>query len=838
MKNTLEIKYNKEKTLIWCNVRKRFVAVRHEDLEEEVRQRTIIDIVNRYKYPLSYLGVEIPVKIRADERARSADIVIFEKDKKQKPFIVIENKRPERGSGADQAEKYALILGAQYAKYTDGISEETRRITFIQGESPEVIKISDIPSFGKEIKYLISSLQSFPNLKNILESCHNDLRRIGKDPVESFRIMSKIVIAKISDERNTPSNLYYEMQWGINESAEEVATRVRKLYEKSINILTSKNDGDVLEDRHIEIDDETLASIIKKLQCYSFIATPTDTKGTVFETFIDAAFRGPFGQYFTPRSIVSFMVKVADPQEGDVVIDPACGSGGFLIYILNHVRHLIEEKYKSRLKKDETGRKIFEFAQDNIFGIDIAALPEFAAKVNMLINDDGRGNIYRANALAPLVRLPIRITRRKYDLAITNPPFGIKIKDHELLSEFETGTDKDNKPKTSQDTKVLFIERCLQLISDNGRIMIVLPNGILNNPSNEYSEIRNFIKKKTIIKAVIRLPDDAFLHTGTGSRTSILYLQKKKRGDIQGSIFMAWVKNVGYDKQGHIKTKKGESIPNDLPTVFEKFRQWEKTGKCEQLHSPQVFIINAKDLKDSLDPRFYNPTLTSKINELKKRCKFVLLGSLILNLREKKFLLKEAKDSILNNEDFDTIDTQKVIKGKAPRFYQKNGVKIIKITEIKEINNFYQIDQKSCEFISEKAHQAAIQSKIYPEEILFAITGATIGKVVMVPQDIGEANICSDIAKIRIDKSKIDPYYIFSYLSSDLGQLQIRSRISGSTNEHLSPLAIENLEIPILTKSAQKKIAKNYKNIMEKIKNARKETEIGKNLTKSFLIKG
>jgi len=835
--NNLRIKYNSDHTQIWCNVRKRFIAVQREGLEEEVRQRTIIDLVSHYKYPLKFLDVNVIVRIRQDEKPRSADIVVFRNETKQEPFIVVENKQPEKGSGTDQAEKYAKILGAEYAKYTDGISEETLRISYVQSRSPEVLPVSDIPLYGKAITYSITSLIPFPDLKSVLQSCHDDLRRVGKDPVESFKIMSKLVVAKIFDERNTPSNDYYEMQYGINETDEEVAGRVRSLFFRSIETLTSRNDGEVIEDRTIEVDDTTIASIVKKLQRYSFIGTAVDTKGTVFETFIDAAFRGPFGQYFTPRTVVSFMVEIVYPKQSDVVIDPACGSGGFLIYVLNHVRRLIEENYKKRLSQAEIDRKVFEFAQDNIFGMDIASLPEFAAKVNMLVNDDGRGNIYSADALSPTNQLPQRITRRKYDIAITNPPFGVKVNNPAVLSEFDTGKDSEGTPKKSQDTKILFIERCLQLIKEGGKVMIVLPNGILNNPSEEYQKIRQFVRKNAIIRAVFRIRDDAFLHTGTGSRTSLVYLQKRKKEDSQGPIFMSWIKNIGYDKQGRTETKTGEPITNDFPVVLDTFRSWEETGRIEELKHPLIFTVKLEDLQDSLDPRFYNPALTLRIKKLKEKYKVVPLKELLVDLTER--TLKEKLDAnSANNDLLDEIDTKKVIKGKAPRDYQERGIKVVKIAEIKEINDLYQLDHHSCQFISDDDHAIRIQSKLYPQEILFAITGATIGKVTMVPEDIGEANICSDIAKVRVDKSKIDPYYVFAYLSSELGQLQIRSRISGSTNEHLACLAVEELEIPLLPAKIRNEIAAEYKSAMESLRKAREATRKGKKLVLYSLLEG
>ncbi len=836
MAGELKIEYNEDKTKIWCNIRKKFVAVRKEGLEEEVRQNTIIDIVTRYKYDISFIDVEVPIKIRQEEVPRRADIIIYKNNKKFIPFIVIENKRPEVGKGADQAEKYTRIIGAEYCKFTNGIVEDSRRLAYISGQAPQTLSISDIPHFGKEVKYLITEILPFIDIKNVLEYCHKDLRNIGKDPVESFKIMSKIIISKIFDERNTPFDKPYQLQKGVNESDNEVGERVRKLYKIAIKSLSSRNGNEPINDDNIEIGNDTITLIVQKIQRYSFLKTSTDIKGTVFETFIDAAFRGPFGQYFTPREIVNFMVEMINPNENDVVIDPACGSGGFLIYILSHIKKSLKNKYKNRLNPDEINRKVFEFAQDNLFGIDIAQLPIFAAKVNMLINEDGRANIYKKNAMIPLDELPLRIKERinKFSLAITNPPFGILEKNPRYLAGFETAKDENNRLKNSKDTKILYIERCLQLIKPHGKVMIVLPNGILNNPSNEYREVRNFILKNSILKAVIRLRDDAFLHTGTGSRTSLVLLQKKSRNDLQGNIFMSWVNKIGYDKKGNNLTKSGKHIENDLPNVFMKYEEWERTGHFAQIDEPLTFLVAPEDLTNSLDPRFYNPHLTSKLKELKKRLEFFKLKELLVDINSD---MKEEQDDDIEAFEENLKDTSKIIKGNVPRIYINSGIKIIMISQIKEVNNLYMIDYRKTNCISVEFHENSIASKLYPDEIILAVTGATIGKVAIVPKDIGEANICNDIVKIRVDKNKIDPYYVFAYLSSELGQMQIRSRISGSTNEHLSPLAIEDLDIPIPSEDKWKNIAKLYKEGLDHLYIVDKNCSKGRNELQNIIGK-
>lgn len=472
--DNLRIEFSSDRTRIWCNKRQRWVAAHGEGFEEEVRQRTLIELVTHYHYPMSLIGVERSVRIRTDEHPRRADIVIYKGENYQDPLIVIENKRPEAGPGIDQAQAYAKILGAEYAKYTDNNENRTRRLAYGLGHSPEVIEIPDIPFHGREVVYEIGSLVPFNDIKTTLTSCHKVLRDMGKDPVESFKIMSKFVIAKIFDERQTTNSEVYQMQCGRNESDAEIGQRVRALYVNALTTMTSRNDAEPLTDMELELDDHTLASLVQRIQRYSFIQTDVDSKGAVFETFIDAAFRGPFGQFFTPRTIVDFMVKLVDPKESDIIIDPACGSGGFLVYILDYVRHAFRTAYEGHLSSAEIERKVFEFAQDKIVGIDIASLPQFAAKVNMLVNNDGRANIYGRNALMPMNQLPTGISRRAghFTIAITNPPFGELESHEEYLAQFKTALDANDSVRPNQDTKILFIERCLQLVAAGGLVRL------------------------------------------------------------------------------------------------------------------------------------------------------------------------------------------------------------------------------------------------------------------------------------------------------------------------------------------------------------------------------
>jgi type I restriction enzyme M protein len=537
------------------------------DPEEKVRAATYVNLIEYYQYSPKRIDVEVFPPRR--EPKLPADIVVFEDDERENPYIVVEVKASSQKIQIDEAKREGLgnsnLLNAKYLLLACG--DET--LAYDVAKKPsfgnlDKCMVADIPKkYGKVPKYKYKKgdpswelrKASFNELSNKFQLCHDEIWEGGKrDPAIAFDEISKLMLAKIYDERFTPTDEYYKFQVGTFEEPTEVAKRIREeLYKEA-----QQKEPDVFR-TDIELSSEIIFRIVKVFEDISLIHTDLDAKGRAFESFLGTLFRGEYGQYFTRREIVQFMVSMLDSDERDLIIDPACGSGGFLLYSLELVRNKIRQRYRGDQRTID--RIDWDFAHNQIFGIEVNDRIARVAMMDMVIHDDGHSNIEAHDALDDYKHFDKRkdIRPRKYSLVLTNPPFGAVIKDERILSNFELGKDRGR-----QRTEVLFIERCLDLLRPGGRMGIVLPDGILTNTSLQY--VRDFIRKKAKILAVVSLPQTAFVPAGSGVKASLLFLEKKWTEEEKSyPIFMAIAEHVGYDATGRPDT-------NDLPSILEKYR--------------------------------------------------------------------------------------------------------------------------------------------------------------------------------------------------------------------------------------------------------------------------
>ena len=291
-------------------------------------------------------------------------------------------------------------------------------------------------------------------------------------------------------------------------------------------------------------------------------------------------FKGKSGQYFTPREIVNFAIKMMDIKNDDFVLDPACGSGGFLLHALDKVRKTADEYFID--DEAEKYRYWHDFAANNLFGIEINDSIARVAKMNMIIHDDGHTNIIGFDALEDIDNMNRKnsgFAKNRFDIIVTNPPFGANVKasEHLYLEKYFLGKDKaGKKTKSNQKTEVLFIERCIDFLKPGiGRMAIVLPDGILTNSSLQ--PVRDYLIEKTQILAVISLPQFAFTHFGAGVKSSLVFIRKKTDNEKLGKypIFMAIAEHIGYDATGRKDTK------NDLDKIYEEFRKFKQKNNLE-----------------------------------------------------------------------------------------------------------------------------------------------------------------------------------------------------------------------------------------------------------------
>ncbi|MFZ6015266.1 MAG: restriction endonuclease subunit M [Patescibacteria group bacterium] len=548
------------------------------DPEEKVRAEYYFDLLEKYHYPAK--RVELETEMPARVPRFFADIVIYEDDAKKKPYIVVECKKDGISDAEfEQATKQAIgnarVLHAPFAICVAGNTRRAMETAEWNDKEPEKATITDIPiSYGKIEEYRFKKgdpdwdLKTLDKseLKRALEKSHNTLWAGGKrNPTVAFDELCKIIFVKIRDEkRGRKTGEYYDFQIKTHEKAESVYKRLDAIYQEA-----KQKDPEVFKES-LKIDPEELYTVVGHLQSVSLNKTDLDTKGVAFEQFMEDFFKGKSGQYFTPREIVSFAVKMMDIKNDDLVLDPACGSGGFLLHALDEVRKQAEEFNEN----DEAEKYRFwhDFAQNNLFGIEINDSIARVAKMNMIIHDDGHTNVIGFDALEDVGKMTEKnrgFEKNRFDVIVTNPPFGANVKrsEHPYLEKFALGQN-GKKSRDNQKTEILFIERCIDFLKPGtGQMAIVLPDGILTNSSLQY--VRDFIMERAQILAVVSLPQLAFMHYGAGVKSSLVFIRRKSDNEKLGKykIFMAIAECVGYDATGR-KAK------NDLPEIYNEYKKF------------------------------------------------------------------------------------------------------------------------------------------------------------------------------------------------------------------------------------------------------------------------
>jgi type I restriction enzyme M protein len=518
------------------------------------------------------------VPVRFGRETKYADTVAYIiKNARKIPHILIETKAPGEALDWEQAESYAQRLGTPYFLVTDGKTWNWYQTGERQGDSQKIDNAPYPPVYmGKEV---LIAFEDLNELQRVIGKCHNIIRNEeGFDPTIAFDEMSKVLFAKMQDEREVeqtfkdndkriPKN-EYEFKIGKDELPEEVGSRVKELFGRAENKYPEIFEGTTEDIKYIKLRFSTIFHIVEELQNYTLQETTIDIKGATYELFIKGTFTGKgLGQFFTPREIVEFMVDMVEPKRKHFIYDPACGSGGFLIICMKRVFEEIDNLYRLRGLDNPKHEKL-RFATKYLYGTDLNERMTWVSKMNMVMHGDGHGGILTHDGLKDSERIApiLEIIRKKggFDIILTNPPFGSKIKNQSILAEYELG-----KGKKSQLTEVLFLERCLKLLKPEGILGIVVPDSILSNLSLQH--VREFIDRNAIWKAIVSLPSETFLPYGSGIKTSLLFLQKKDiEGKLkQGSTFMAIAENIGYDATGRTIEK------NDLPIILDAFRKQE-----------------------------------------------------------------------------------------------------------------------------------------------------------------------------------------------------------------------------------------------------------------------
>ena len=609
----------------------RYVAAdrseRWTDPEEKVRSELWAELLYKYQYPANRIAFEVSVPGRTTNHY--ADLVIYEDDAWKQPYFVFEIKRADVSDAAfnqsiEQACGYRASLGAKYCGAVAGLTRRLLRFDKFPPGERDRNHLTDIPiCYGRPPEWRFyknrngNDLAAIPReeLRAAIRKCHQTLWEGGRrSPIAAFGEFSKLVFIKHRDEKNMDrkDDEPYAFQRRDGETSVDLADRINRLYD-----VEQQREPNVFTDR-INIDPPVLAQCVEHLEGISLDRTELDTKGVAFEEFMGSFFKGDFGQYFTPRELIAFCVAILDPERNDLVLDPACGSGGFLLYALDHVRRKADQVQTP----DSIAhfRYWHDFAEKNLFGLEVNEELARVAKMNMIIHDDGHTNIVGHDALD----FPQYISAQnpglapgKFDLILTNPPFGAVIKRTEkgdgYLEQFElqqyVGKNYPGDARTAENgaksggqgvkarasvkTEILFLERIYAFLKPGtGRAAVVLPDGILTNSSLQ--GVRHWLLNHFQLLAVVSLPQFAFSHYDAGVKASIVFLRRLADGESVPDnvpIFMALTDNIGYDAAGRktfvVRVEKEEAekekVERHSCDLFDYYvtYEWNQTSEGE-----------------------------------------------------------------------------------------------------------------------------------------------------------------------------------------------------------------------------------------------------------------
>lgn len=638
--------------------------------EEMIQAETYLKLIFDYGYKPERIKLYESVKMGSG--SKEADIIVYQDDECTEPYIVVECKKQEVSEAEfqqaiEQAYSYAYALpNVKYIWVTSGLKNEYYEVN--KNKHSRVGK-SNIPKYGVyklpnyNFVYDAESVstqkgeQAFSDLTVITQDeltrtfkqAHDALWGGGQlNPSEAFDELDKLIFCKIWDERKDRRiGEPYDFQiitvdkdeiknWNklgereLNQAIQDLENRrlterINKLYEEG-----RKRDPEVFRD-NIRLSPEKIRTVVGYLQGIDLGQTDLDAKGRAFETFMDSFFRGNFGQYFTPRPIVKFVTDVLPITNESLVLDTSCGSGGFLLYSLDKVRKQANElypNYKNDVRQNQRHYKHWhDFAEKNLYGIEINEQISRAAKMNMIIHDDGHTNVITADGLLSPEKLE-EVTRNRgfqynsFDFIVTNPPFGSIVRQTEkaYMREYKLGKKEDDwlavitKPETQRDnqsTEILFIEQAYHFLKEGGYLGIVIPDGILTNSSLQY--VRNQIEDWFRIVAIVSMPQTAFMSTGAGVKSSVIFLKKWSKVEsqkiiIQKSTLQQTLRNEqkylmridALDKEKKLIIKNWTGFENTTGKIDKKEVEATDVFKAWKTEINALYSQKVNDIKDAL----------------------------------------------------------------------------------------------------------------------------------------------------------------------------------------------------------------------------------------------
>ncbi len=810
--------------------------------EEKVRQEYEKILYDNYSYSYEQMDIEVFIqrgeknskKNRDDERA---DIVIYKTTDKVKRnqnediLGIIETKRPNRKDGLRQLMSYMSATSCQWGIWTNGKEIEYVYRDLETGEcKPDYI--FQIPSKGETFQDIgritKDKLKPVKNLKPIfrrmLYTLYSNTNISRKEKLGSEMI--KLIFCKIYDEQyNLDKPPKFKI--GFRDTYVDVKRNVIELWKDVKKDLVEE--GIFGKNDEIILDPKSIMWVVGELEKYSLINTDKDVVGDAFEVFAERQFAGEKGEFFTPREVVKMAIEIINPQPKEKVLDPACGSGGFLIYALEHIWNIMDNSPEYKTSRNLEGLKK-DFARKYFYGIDKEVDLVKICKAYMSIIGDGRSNIVTADSLKSaedweeVARSTLTTDGnklKKFNIILTNPPFGskIKIKHQDILERYDLGHEwkenkeekrwiKTNKTKETE-PQILFIELCLRLLEDGGRMAIVLPDGIFGNPTDGY--IRQWIKDKAEILAVIDCPHTTFMpHTHT--KTSVLILKKWERTKSSNyPIFMSIVEKCGHDNRGKEIYKKDEKGKEILDEEFSEAAKiyLNYPSRVIKQYNRLGFTFYEENLKNGiLIPRYYDPDTRKQIQELNKTGLYELKS--IKELMNEGILEIKGAGGTVGSEEYNIYDYIPFLRTSDIGAWETRN------HAVQNVNNETFIKYKDKQNLKEG-------------DILFVKDGTyRIGETIILTEYDLKMLVQSHFLKIRsLDRKRLDPYLLLYLLNVSIVRKQIDERTFVQAT--LSTIGDRLVEVilPILKDEVRKrKITEQMRNFI--LQRATSRNEINK----------
>lgn len=778
--------------------------------EERVRQKTTHILHEEMGYPKELIAHERSINMGSEKRR--ADIVIYENKRaciendQGQIKLIIEVKAPNEKEPDGQLVSYISSTSADGGFWTNG-----EKIIYLKKDNRtnNILKWIGMPRYGRTWdsigRFTKSELIAPVDLKLAFKRCHNAIYRTGIDSEDVALDMVRIILAKREDESsaNEECKFYITPEEFADEKLKVAAcSRVRQLF----TVVKDQYPDVFSEHEKITASDNQLATVISHLQQYSFLDADHDVIGTAYEVYVAAHLKGERGQFFTNRLVVDMMVKMLDPDDKSVILDPSCGSAGFLINSMNYVFKKIDDSKRSDSAKEILKRNVVH----QLFGLDISPKLVKIAKANMLIGKDGHGGIEQANSLDSISKLSASFQEKagleKPTMILTNPPFGagyeLRIKEPTILAQYDNGyvwsasedggIEFEEKLNSRQGLapEILFLEKCVRWLKPGGVLGIVMAKGQLDN--REALSIRKWVLGRAQLLAVINLHEDTF-QPFCGSKASVIFLKKNESDTAKNNsnykVYMAISNKVGQTSRGEPIFKRDAEgkpvvvngsflIDQDLSIIADDFKSFLNESLEDSAFRFSVNIDTIKTDSYSFNPIQYLPKHNAAFEKVLK------LG---------------------DRGDFEIhrlADLGLVFNG--PRF--KRPYAEVGVTEGPTIRKYFtgtaltQLNSDNIKYLDEaiankqtKAHLDKLT--IHKGYILISDSG-TLGRVTYALNQHDGHVATNNLIRVVINDLALRGY-VYQFLKSEIGQSLMLKNAYGTNQEHLEPDVIGEIPVPI-----------------------------------------